>query len=77
MPAWPRTSLPTSCVCIQDPRQERSSSTVTKSDDNGSERDLRENPIAEEVSLGVVESTSDQWKPYFEVLDGSLFASSR
>jgi len=62
------------CVRIQKPGQVRASSTVTTWGAMTAQiLSLRDHLIAEEVTLVVMEATSDYWKPFFYVLDDGPF----
>jgi transposase len=62
------------CIRIQNPGRARAASTVTTWGSMTNQiLALRDHLIAEEVTLVVMEATSDYWKPYYYVLEDGPF----
>ena len=62
------------CVRIQSPGKARATSTVTTWSSMTSQiLALREHLVEEEVTLVVMEATSDYWKPFFYMLEDAPF----
>lgn len=62
------------CVRVQEPTRARSSSTVTTWGSVTSQiLALRDDLIAQKVTLVVMEATSDYWKPFYYLLDDGPF----